>query len=761
MPTKIDIQVPGEIDVKKTMTQKEMMLITLGSKLEKKFDEYSAARQNKEDEWTKAIRQYEGLWDVDDRTKIEKALGYDLDAAPPPVNITRPKTNIAIARMQDSQFPVGGDFNFVMEPTPVPTLLKQAMSMEDPDPSMKAQAAAQGIPEKQTPSPKEVAEDIMTQAAEASRIMATEIRDKLVETGYGAKARLAIEDLAIMGSAVIKGPVLTSHVRRIYEPGITSEGETIQVMGAMVEDKPDTFRVDPRLFYPDPSARMPSEIDDCFELHIMPASKFLALADNPAFMRSQIIKAAITGPDQTAIPNAITDTAYLNSGVVVDNRYVVKEYHGPIDKQCLFDGGIIGEADLEDELSTFFGEVWICNGNVIRMSLDYIEGSQSVPYGVASWERDPSSVFGHGVPFLLRHPQRVINNAYLMLLDNASLTSGPQIVLNKEMIEPASADGNYDIAPMKVWFLTEYGADVREAMQFVDVPAQMQGIAQIIDMAMNFSDMESSTPLILQGDVPAGNNSLTGIAKVMSATNINQKRASMNWDDYITIPLITRYYHHQMQYGDNEAAKGDQQVRIGGATERIESELRAQELERLMGMAMSNEEFQLQIDPNKAFRQLAVLIRAGDILRSQSEIDEIKAKAEQEASQRQPDPEGMKAQAAMMTAQAKAQEMQMKAQLMQAEMQMRQQELQLEFQAKQMEAQARREQAFADMTVSQDRKDVEMAKLAIEQDKSVRKLANDLNIAQVNNETARTKLAVDLTKFREEVQVKRDMGEGI
>lgn len=760
MPSQIDIQTQ-ESDAKKTMTKKEQMLITLASKLEGKFDKYSAAREEKENEWTKAIRQYEGMWDVDDRTKIEKALGYDLDSAPPPVNITRPKTNIAIARMQDSQFPVGGDFNFVMEPTPVPTLIRKELSVEDPYPEMQAEAAAQGIPEKDVPSPKEVAATIIEEAAEAARQMCKEIRDKLIETGYGAKARLAIEDLAILGSAVVKGPVLSSHVRRIYQPEATKSGETIQVLGAIQEDKPDTFRVDPRLFYPDPSARMPDEVDDCFELHIMPPSKFLALAENPSFMRSQIIKAALIGPDSTALPNSVTDTSFLNSGVVVDNRYIVKEYHGPIDKQSLFDGGIIDEEDMEDELSTFFGEVWICNGYIIRMSLDYIEGSQRIPYGIASWERDPSSVFGHGVPFLLRHPQRVINNAYLMLLDNASLTSGPQIVLNKEMIEPASSDGNYDIAPMKVWFLTEYGADVREAMQFVDVPAQMAGISAIIDMAMNFSDMESSTPILQQGEVPAGNNTLTGIAKVMSATNINQKRASLNWDDYITVPLIQRYYHYIMQYGENEEAKGDQQVRIGGATERIESELRAQELERLLGMAMSNEEFQLQVDPAKAFRQFATLIRAGDILRSPKEIEEIKAKAEQEAAQRQPDPEGMKAQAAMQTAQAKMQEIQLKGQMMQMQMQMDQQKMQLEYQAQQMENQARREQAFADMQVSQDRKDVEMAKLAVAQDKSVRELTNELNIAQVNNETQRTKLAIDLTKFREEIAIKKDMGEGI
>ena len=758
MPRTIDIQVPDKKALK-GLTAKEAMLVTLGSTLDAKFNHYVGARQNKEDEWVRAIRQNEGLWDSDDRTKIEQAFGYDADAAPPPVNITRPKTNIAISRMQDSQFPIGGDFNFTMNPTPQPSLIEAAMSVQEADPGMQAEAVAQGLNPEDAPTPAVVAKTIIDEAMERARLMTREIQDDLVETNYGTKARLAIDDLAILGTAVIKGPVLTPHVRRVYQPEITSKGETIQVLGSQVEHKPDVLRVDPRLFYPDPSARIPSEIEDCFELHLMSKTALLKLADGPAFMPNQVRQAAMIGTDGTVIPNSITDTAYLNSGVITKNRYTVKEFHGPIDKQSLYDGEIISEEDFEDELASFFGEVWVCNGIVIRMSLNYLEGSRSIPYGLASWERDPGSVFGHGVPFLIRHPQRVINNAYLLLLDNASLTSGPQIVLNKEMIEPASKDGNYDISPMKVWFLTEYGADVREAMQFVNVPAQMEGIGQIIDMAMQFSDLESSTPLMSQGDMPTGNNTLTGVGKIMTATNIHQKRASLNWDDSITKPLINDMYHHNMQYGDNDDAKGDLQVQIGGATERIESELRAQELERILGLAQTSPEFQMQINPTRAFRQLATLTRAGDILRTEEEMAQEQAKqAQQEA---QPDPESIKAQAAMITAQARAQEGQIKGQMAQAELELKQADQQINLQIAQEEALARREQAFADLQVSQDRKETEMMKLAIAQEKTAKQLENAMGISVMTNETERMKQATSLTKFREEVAIKRQTGEGI
>ena len=63
-----------------------------------------------------------------------------------------------------------------------------------------------------------------------------------------------------------------------------------------------------------------------------------------------------------------------------------------------------------------------------------------------TWEDDKGSVFGHGIPYLMRHAQRVVNSSWLMLLDNAGLTAGPQIVLNREMIRPAAPEEGWGSA---------------------------------------------------------------------------------------------------------------------------------------------------------------------------------------------------------------------------------------------------------------------------------------------------------------------------
>ena len=754
MPLQQHVQAPDTST--KEGKKVELLLERLGSRLETTYRSYQSARSDKDREWEKSIRQYEGKWDVDDLEKIQRALSIRGELTDPvTVNITRPKTNVAIARMKDIQFPTGGDFNFYIKPAPLTLEIKQALQQDQPDPAMQLQAAEAGIPSDQIPAPQEIAQGIVTTNSTQAPKMEMALRNRMIYAEYGRKARLAIEDLCIKGTAVIKGPTIQNRKQRKYSSTTTGVGNTIQQLETTFIAEPSVERVDPLLFFPDPSARQPHEIEDAFELHPMSIKDLVELTKNPAFITDNIKKVLENGPDGTDIPDVVQETSFGYGANKVNNRYWVREYRGMLDKQVLFDSEVITEEDFDDPLQTYMGEVWFTDKKVIRMSLSHIDGEDNLPYGVTVWEKDPSSVLGHGVPYLLRNAQRVVNNAYLMLLDNASLTSGPQIVLNKEMIVPASQDEDYTIEPMKVWFLTEYGSDVREAMQFVDIPAQMEGISQIIDTSMQFADVESSTPMIAQGDVPVGNNTTTGLAMVMSATNIIQKAASMNWDDNITKPLVHRFYHYEMQYGEDESIKGDFEIEVGGATERIEAEIKSQEIERMLGLASSNEEFMMAVDPGKAFRALVDNTRTGDLLRSPEEVESLKAEQAAAAEQAgQTDPEAIKAQAAMIQAQARME-------TAKSEDAYRKQQLQQELQSSQLRYAGESQLAQARNNDAQAKERVAMAKLALEEGKTIAQIKKELDLAEINYDLKLELGEMDFQKMEREIEVKNKFGTGI
>jgi hypothetical protein len=732
----------------------EDVMVGLGRVLEQKYQSYKDQRRDKEAEWTEATRQYEGAWNPSDLTKIEQALNAAGGSTDPiAVNITRPKTNVAIARMKDIQFPTGGDFNFFIKPAPLTQAMKDALEVDAPDPEMEFAAVQAGVAPQEAPTPKQAAETAVQQNIVGAPLMERQLRSRLVEAQYGVKARLAIEDLCIKGTAVIKGPTIQNKKRNSYTDGVTADGQKIQVLEERWIPVPSVERVDPIHFYPDPSARLPEEIEDAIEDHPMSATELRALSRNPAFMPEQIKNVLREDPSLSDESEIAQDTQNTR-GATSKSRYYVHEYHGPLDKTVLYEAGMLSQKDYDNPLKQVTGEIWFVDKTIIRMSLSHIEGAEGLPYSVTCWEKDPDSVFGHGVPFLLRNAQRTVNNAYLMLLDNASLTSGPQIVLNKEMIKPATNDENYSITPMKPWFLTEWGVDVREAMQFINIPAQMEPISQIIDSAMQFADIESSTPLLQQGEMPSGNNTTTGLAMIASATNIIQKAASMSWDDNITKPLIERWYHFEMQYGEDDTVKGDYDVEVGGATERIEAEIRSQEIERMLGIAGSNEEFMMHVDSNKAFRALVDNTRTGDVLRSQEEVDQMLQQQQQQQQEAPPDPEAMKAQAALIEAESRQQQVAAQAQLDNAKQQTAAIQAQADYQSRIAEHQARQNEATLNYQI-------ELAKLANERQITIAKLQSDLQIANMDKHTKLELAEIDWDKFAAEVEVKEEYGEGI
>lgn len=748
------LQLPPEGDPERVRA--EGLLRGLGQSLDRKFHDYKTARADKDAEWERAIKQYEGHWDAQDQDKIKEVLEGRGSSANDliKVNITRPKTNIAIARMKDIQFPTGGDYNFYIRPANFTPEQVQAQQATGPDPSMQMEAANAGMPAEMIPQPADMVADIDKDNIERAPAMERKLRERIIAADYGRKARLAIEDMCIKGTAIIKGPTLQDKKYRSYSSAQTSDQRTVQLLEERYEQEPTTERVDPLYVFPDPSARLPDEIEDIFELHPMSVSELIELAKNPSFIKEMIREALKSEPSVTDVPEIVCTTYQAKDGKKISNRYWVREYHGPLDKDVLFNADMISLDEKEDPLKRYTGEVWVCNGQVIRISLSHIEGEDQLPYGLAVWEKDPNSVFGHGVPYLLRDAQRTVNSAYLLLLDNASLTSGPQIVLNKDMIEPAEGS-DYALAPMKAWFMTGFGTNVNDAMQFVNIPAQMEGIAQIIDMAMQFADVESSTPLIMQGETPTGNNTTTGMAMIMSATNFIQKAASMNWDDYITRPMMMRYYHHEMQHGEDDSIKGDFTIEVGGATERIEAQIRAQEIERLLSLAGSNEQFMLHVDIDKAFRALTDNTRTGDILHTMAEVEakmaEMQAAAQQEQQQ---NPDMLRAQASMITAQAKQQEAAASAQLNNARQQMAAQEMQANYQSRLAEAQARQNQATLEFQAA-------LMKISAEQQISTDKLMAQLKMKDIEYAMQLDLKEIDFTKFEREIEVKEAYGTGI
>ena len=731
--------------MKEESAELDVALSLLGSKLEEEFGEFSRKRYRKEMEWIDAIEQYRGS-PSQEYSKEAYEQGVRKVSKDPKINLTAHKVNMAIARMIDLQLPLGGDFNFSIDPAPDPDL-EQYIGDETPmqeDPNLTKDAVAKAG---------------LVEAMDRAKRMQLRIQNQMVAGDWGRLTRESMRDWCLLGTGVTKGPVTRPVRKKKYNNVPDSEGGVWSDLVTEVDYEPTPQRVDIRYFYPDPECLVPEELDRAFEVRPTTRSELIKMADDPSFMRERIRRVLQKTPDMANEGRIFNLNGIIDSNYSIKNKYIVKVYNGPLDKEVLKYIDVDMEEDLEDEFTQVFGEVYFVAGEVIRVSVSPLDGDDCLPYQIVVWEKDDTSLFGHGMAYKMRDQQKVANAAWKMLLDNAGLSAGPQLALNKEMIEPAN--GVWDIEPFKIWFLTEYGTRVEDAIQFVNVPNNQENLSRVIEMAMQFADIESETPMISQNLLPQANNA-SGMGLVLTEANVSQRELSMAWDKYIIVPLIRRFVDYNMQYSPDPEIKGNFEVHVGAATQRIDNQIIAQDIERILAMAGQNPRYQVQIDEEAAFRKWASASRVGpEILRGTEEVRAEIQRMEEEAANQPPDPETLRAQAVMMREEARQQEYAAEMEHTQMKYQSEMEQRQFEQQKAITEFEEREKDRELQLLMKQADRELTLLKMAESRQTTLAQIQKDLQIAQMHDETSTRNKAIDFEKFREQIRVKREFGTGV
>ena len=411
------------------------------------------------------------------------------------------------------------------------------------------------------------ARQIKAAATEAAMAMQEVIDDQLLESRYHIKARDIIHDACQLGTAVIKGPIIIGRTKKRWD--VMPDGMSVlQIVEAL---EPTVERVDPWDFFPDMSAKAVDEAEFIFERRRLSKKQLRDMAQLPGVLVSQLREIVKTSARDTHIAKDFTDDIRNITGINTvgeGNKYEIWEYHGPISKSELIDAMEMSDEGIEDyEKDELDDEVeatvFFAGNRVIKVSLNPMDSDER-PFSVFNWEKDESSIFGFGVPCLMRSAQKVINASWRMMMDNAGLSVADQIVVNKELLYPA--DGSWDMTPKKIWYLRDKTRSVQEAFSSFSTPSHQVELANIFSMARQLADEETNLPLIAQGEMgPHTTKTSSGMAMLMNSSNIVLRKAVKNWDDDITRPLVTRFYDWNMQYNEKAEIKGDFSIEARGS----------------------------------------------------------------------------------------------------------------------------------------------------------------------------------------------------
>lgn len=666
------------------------ILSDLALKIENAFSERANARSVKESEWRRAQDLYDNPLSKlsGEYTSHDRPFASEVDRRRPDFNIVRTKCDIAVSQSISMQF-AGGEKNWDLFP------------------------------------PANVSDEAIITSC---RNMEKEIEAQLAFSKYGHRAREAMEDRIILGTGILKGPVNTGKLAVHYSPADNG----LWVPKVESEIVPEVTRVSPWMFYPDHTVNSFAECSDTIELHPMTPIDLSLLRDHSGFDGATILEILKNETSKPAKYNDLAFTAVFKNSInpyLYKNRYQVLEYHGPITYDVLNKLGLC--PDYGEPTSEFWGEVWVCCGKVIRIELENLQYQYKAPYFVAPWKKDPSSIFGFGHPLLMSDAQRVVTTAWHIALDNASLSSGPQVAMYQEYLMPA--DGKWELTPRKVWKLLDQSVKIQDAIQWFNPPNLVADILPILQMARQFAEEESGTPLFNAGlGSPQNAESATGSLLLAHNSNVVLDAYSEQWDDYITEPLINRYYHWNMQYNPRQDIKGDYVVDVRSSSEYKNKQMYVRDLEKLSVEAIQNPALAVIIDQKELQKARLAMMHLPNarIIRSDEQIAQIEAE-----QAKQPNPEMIRLQIEMAEAETARLKLQLEEKTLTFEKTLQQQRELWEHEEKMSANYARLQEAQATVVRSQNEKETEFLKLAQKDEQFRMQVQSNQQVQIMNNQT--------------------------
>lgn len=544
-------------------------------------------------------RQRKGEYDPAKLAKIQATGGTDLY-----FNITDPKCFDGEAWIEDTTAPIK-DRPWALMPTPMPDLpqnLKDQIAQMAVGEIQRA-AAEQGRPV-DARLVYEVANEVYEREMRAVREAAQKradraaqkLEDLLVEGGFLEAYGEFLRNVCTYQAGVIKGPVLRRVKRSKWENGrLVSTEETVPTWQA----------VNPHDFYPAPNTLDLNRGYICERIR-MDKAELARMRDVDGWNRTEIEAALAASPDR-----GTTTTPWLtgeSERAQLEDRSAIESVGGPgagilegwefwgcvssamLREWNLKGGSGLAGQTLEDDYAYHEVQAVYIHDRVVKAVLNPdILGRR--PYFRACFENVPGSIWGKSIPEKMRDCQIAYNAAIRNLLDNQALCSGPQGMVDLDIL--AEGEDPRQITPWRMW--RYYGNKInngtgnaagRRAVEFFSVDSHAQELLAIAEYFENKADDRTLIPRFVHGSEPAGKGAAgtaSGLGMLMNAASKGIKAVIANIDRDVIRPLIEMLYAWLMTYGDAEEIAqmaGDCRVVARGATGllvREQTQMRRQE----------------------------------------------------------------------------------------------------------------------------------------------------------------------------------------
>lgn len=516
-----------------------------------------------------ALRTYKGEYNQTQLTAIQAFGGSEVYA-----RVTSTKCRAATALLRDVY--LGADRPWDIEPTPHPTIPTEVDQDIQELVNVEVGTMLQAGVEVDQQAVTDRVALLRKQAERAAKKVAVEEADRagerlddiLTEGGfYEAFAEFLI-DLPIFPYAVIKGPV----VRRKEQTKWVDGQPQRQSVPKMYWD-----RVSPFDLYWSSGASHVRQADFVERIQLSRAElsqcKGLPGYNNDAV--NAVLDASYTDGFHEWWDTIDTERKMLedrerwtrSSSSLIDTA----EFTGYVSGRILREWGKTDQ-EIPDPLQEYFVTAWLVDRWVIKVQLNPTTSNRP-PYYISSFEKIPGAMIGDGLPDLLEDVQSICNASVRALVNNASIASGPQVVINDLVMQPHENDNLY---PWKRWHVNYDPALVTgsaKPIEFFQPEIHATELLGIYEKWNTMGDEISSIPRYMTGSEKVGGAGRTasGLAMLMGNASKTLQNIAATIDRDIIKQLLAELFDMVM-HTQPGVFKGDELIVVKGVNHAVKRE---------------------------------------------------------------------------------------------------------------------------------------------------------------------------------------------
>ena len=320
----------------------------------------------------------------------------------------------------------------------------------------------------------------------------------------------------------------------------------------------------------------------------------------------------------------------------MSNMLTTLEFHGNVQGKMLLEYGFTPE-QVPDPLRDYAIQAWLIGQYLIKVQFSPSPRNRHPVY-ITSFEKTPGSPLGNGITDIISDLQEVCNAALRSCVNNMSISSGPQVVINEDRL--AGQESSDELYPWKRWRTTNpaVAGSTEPAVSFFQPQSNSQELFGVFNAFYGLADDVSAIPKYLSGNSPGGGAGRTasGLAMLMGNASKILQTVCSNIDRDVMTPLLRSLLDLVLLTDTSGLLTGEEEVEPKGVMVAMQREtLRQRQMEFLQ---LTGNPIDLQIIGPKGRANILRAVSQGigldgeDIVPSDDELEQQQKQAQAQAA---------------------------------------------------------------------------------------------------------------------------------